>query len=126
MVVTVHIPTITGGFVHVPTLTCGLTLINPYPLTLICVFALNNPLHCIECNCLWTSPHKSLPLVLVYLHIPLWVGKSLPTHSPIVCLTITHIFCNLSSVRIIHCSQVSVQNGRLTSHFTQVCVDTRK
>ena len=73
-------------------------------------------LHGLECihkshpQCWCLAAHPLTPL-LVFTHtLPCGLVS---THSPIVCLTITPIFCNLSSVSIIHCSQVSVQNEDL-------------
>ena len=110
MVVTVHIPTLIGEFGHIPTLTCGLTLTNPCSLTSTCGFVPKDPFYCarilaqfpaIPCKCpcglALTSP---IPCACVYLHIPLWVGKSLPTHSHTVCPTVTHISIHVLCVMV--------------------------
>ena len=80
------------------------------PFTLTCVFVHKNSFQCARILVRFlTIPHNCpCGLVLinrircagVYMHIPLWVGKSLPTHSHTVCLTVTHIPINVLCVMV--------------------------
>ena len=94
------------------------------PLTPTCVFATKIPFHCarilaqfpkIPCNFSCGLALTSLiPCAGVYPHIPLWVGKGLPTHSHIMCPTVTHIPIHVLCVMV----DVNTTSMACSIHFS--------